>query len=30
MSLRPIVEPLSDLIEQPVAFADDCIGPEAR
>ena len=30
MSLRPIVEPLSKLIEQPVAFADDCIGPAAR
>ena len=29
MSLKPIVEPLSDLIEQPVAWADDCIGPEA-
>jgi phosphoglycerate kinase len=30
MSLKPIVEPLSKLLEQPVAFADDCIGPEAR
>src|ERR1700748_38664 len=30
MSLQPIVEPLSRLLEQPVAFADDCIGPEAR
>jgi phosphoglycerate kinase len=29
MSLRPVVEPLSALLEQPVAFADDCIGPEA-
>jgi phosphoglycerate kinase len=29
MSLRPIVEPLSRLLEQPVAFADDCIGAEA-
>src|SRR5689334_15510122 len=29
MSLRPIAEPLSKLIEQPVAFADDCVGPEA-
>ncbi len=30
MSLRPVVEPLSDLIEQPVAFAEDCVGPEAE
>src|ERR1700753_2292398 len=30
MTLRPIAEPLSKLLEQPVAFADDCIGPEAR
>jgi phosphoglycerate kinase len=30
MSLRPVVEPLSDLIEQPVAWADDCVGPKAR
>jgi phosphoglycerate kinase len=29
MSLKPVVGPLSDLLEQPVAFADDCIGPEA-
>jgi phosphoglycerate kinase len=29
MSLRPLVEPLSGLLEQPVAFADDCIGPAA-
>ncbi|HEX6859749.1 MAG TPA: phosphoglycerate kinase [Caulobacteraceae bacterium] len=29
MSLKPIAQPLSDLLEQPVAFADDCIGPEA-
>ena len=28
--LRPIVEPLSDLLEQPVAFADDCVGPGAE
>ena len=27
MSLAPVVEPLSALLEQPVAFADDCIGP---
>ncbi|HET9161355.1 MAG TPA: phosphoglycerate kinase [Caulobacteraceae bacterium] len=30
MSLRPVAGPLSDLIEQPVAFADDCVGPEAK
>ena len=30
MSLAPIVGPLSALIEQPVAFADDCIGPDAK
>ena len=29
MSLKPIVEPLSALLEQPVFFADDCIGPAA-
>jgi phosphoglycerate kinase len=29
MSLKPLVEPLSALLEQPVAWADDCIGPEA-
>lgn len=29
MSLRPVVEPLSDLLEQPVFFAEDCMGPEA-
>jgi len=29
MSLKPLVEPLSALLEQPVAFADDCIGPRA-
>ena len=29
MSLKPLVEPLSALLEQPVAFADDCIGPAA-
>src|SRR3954468_16466998 len=28
MSLKPVVQPLSALIEQPVAFADDCVGPE--
>ena len=30
MSLRPVVEPLARLIGAPVAFADDCIGPEAQ
>jgi len=30
MSLAPIVGPLSALIEQPVAFADDCVGPDAK
>ncbi|MDO9473218.1 MAG: phosphoglycerate kinase [Caulobacter sp.] len=29
MSLKPVVGPLSDLLEQPVAFAGDCIGAEA-
>jgi phosphoglycerate kinase len=30
MSLKPLVEPLSKAIGKPVAFADDCIGPEAE
>jgi phosphoglycerate kinase len=30
MSLRFLVEPLSRLIEQPVAWADDCVGDEAK
>ena len=30
MSLKPVVEPLSRLIEQPVFFAEDCIGPDAE
>ncbi|HYE46867.1 MAG TPA: phosphoglycerate kinase [Caulobacter sp.] len=30
MSLKPIVEPLSALLEQEVFFADDCIGDVAR
>ena len=30
MSLRPIVEPLSALLGQPVAFAEDCIGEDAK
>jgi phosphoglycerate kinase len=29
MSLKPLVAPLSALLEQAVAFADDCIGPDA-
>ena len=30
MSLRPLVEPLSQALGKPVAFADDCIGPAAE
>ena len=30
MSLKPLVEPLSALLGSPVAFADDCIGPQAE
>jgi phosphoglycerate kinase len=30
MSLRPVVEPLSKLLGQPVAFADDCVGEPAK
>src|SRR6201999_2245592 len=30
MSLRPVAEPLSGLLEQPVGFADDCVGPAAQ
>src|SRR6185312_3394479 len=30
MSLRPIVGPLSKVLGVPVAFAEDCVGPEAR
>jgi phosphoglycerate kinase len=30
MSLKPLVEPLSKAIGKPVAFADDCIGPQAE
>ncbi|RAK67564.1 phosphoglycerate kinase [Phenylobacterium kunshanense] len=30
MSLRPIVEPLAEVLGVPVAFADDCIGQKAR
>lgn len=29
-SLRPVVEPLSDLLEQPVAFAEDSVGAGAE
>ncbi|HEY2661112.1 MAG TPA: phosphoglycerate kinase [Caulobacteraceae bacterium] len=29
MSLRPVTEPLARLIGAPVAFAEDCLGPEA-
>ncbi|MBV8187402.1 MAG: phosphoglycerate kinase [Alphaproteobacteria bacterium] len=30
MSLRPVVEPLSDALGKPVAFAEDCVGPAAE
>jgi phosphoglycerate kinase len=30
MSLRPMAEALSAALNRPVAFADDCIGPEAE
>jgi len=30
MSLAPIVEPLSEVLGVPVAFAADCVGPRAR
>jgi phosphoglycerate kinase len=30
MSLRPLAEAISSVIERPVAFADDCIGPVAE
>jgi phosphoglycerate kinase len=29
-SLRPVAEHLSELLKKPVAFAEDCIGPEAE
>ena len=29
MSLKPVVQPLSDLLGAPVRFAEDCIGPAA-
>jgi phosphoglycerate kinase len=30
MSLKPLVAPLSDAVGRKVAFADDCIGPDAE
>ena len=30
MSLGPLIGPLSVLLEQPVVFANDCIGPDAK
>jgi phosphoglycerate kinase len=30
MSLKPVVEPLAKLLGKPVAFADDCVGPDAE
>jgi phosphoglycerate kinase len=30
MSLRPVIEPLAALLGKPVAFADDCVGPDAQ
>jgi len=30
MSLAPIVAPLARVLGQPVAFAEDCVGPKAR
>ncbi|HIQ08547.1 MAG TPA: phosphoglycerate kinase, partial [Anaerolineaceae bacterium] len=30
LSLRPVAEHLSQLLGQPVAFAPDCVGPEAQ
>lgn len=30
MSLRPIADALADVLGRPVAFADDCIGPDAE
>src|SRR5216684_7481086 len=30
MSLKPLVEPLSRVLGKPVAFAEDCIGPQAE
>jgi phosphoglycerate kinase len=30
MSLRPLAEALSSVLDRPVAFADDCVGPQAE
>jgi phosphoglycerate kinase len=30
MSLKPLVQPLAALLDAPVAFADDCVGPPAE
>jgi len=30
MSLRPLIEPLARALGKPVAFADDCVGPQAE
>src|SRR5204862_5875334 len=30
MSLKPVAEPLSKLLGAPVAFAEDCIGDDAK
>jgi phosphoglycerate kinase len=30
MSLKPLVEPLAEAIGKPVAFAEDCVGPQAE
>ncbi len=30
MSLRPVLDPLAALVKKPVAWADDCIGAEAK
>jgi len=30
MSLRPVAEPLSSAVGQPVGFADDCVGEDAK
>src|SRR3954470_1829220 len=30
MSLRPVAEALGRVLGRPVAFADDCVGPEAQ
>jgi len=30
MSLKPVADPLAKLLGEPVAFADDCVGPAAK